>query len=153
MNVRLSNKMRRIIIFNLIITLIAIAIHGYFLYRIIDTNNQIVSVMQERQVIRETAIRVLEKDGANLFFGRGMSAIFGMFISLLTLLLLYVYSQTNGFFAGFFAAFCGIFTTFIGGLALFYVLFSGKSERRLEERPLTFKNKWQSFIHEKSIQS
>jgi len=150
MNTRLSKLMRTVIILNVVITFIAIAIHGYHMYWSYESNNQIVRVMEEKQVIRETAIRILEKEGVELFIPQGMSYYFGIFISLLTLFLLYVYSQTNGFFAGFFAAFCAVFTSFIGGFLLFYVFFSGKSERIPGNSDYSIKNKWQTYIHKKS---
>lgn len=150
MNTRLSKLMRSVIILNVVITLIAIAIHGYHMHWSYESNDQIVTVMEEKQVIRDTAIRILEDEGVELFIPQGMSYFFGLFISFLTLFLLYVYSQTNGFFAGFFAAFCAVFTSFIGGFLLFYVFFSNKSEKIPNGEKYSFKNEWQKYIHEKS---
>ncbi|MBI9014808.1 MAG: hypothetical protein JEZ08_21440 [Clostridiales bacterium] len=148
MNTRLSKLMRRVIILNVVITLIAFAIHGYYLYRVFESNDQIVRVMQDKQVIRETAIRMLEKEGVKLHIGDGVTINFGIFISITTLVLLYIYSQTNGFFAGFFAALCAVLTTYIGGLLLFYVFLSGKSEMNRRNSGYSIKNKWQKYIHE-----
>lgn len=153
MNIRLSKLMRTIIILNVVITLIAFAIHGYYMYRAIESNNQIVRVMQEKQVIRETAIRMLEKEGVELHIGDGVTTTFGIFMSIATLVLLYIYSQTNGFFAGFFAGLCAVLTTYIGGFLLFYVFLSGKSERIRRNSRYSIKNKWQKYFQEKSALS
>lgn len=151
MNIRLSKLMRAVIILNVVVTLIAIAIHGYYIHRTFETNNQIVRVMQEKQVIRETAIRALEKEGANLYFPRSITEFSGVVISLVTLVALYIYSQTNGFLAGFMAAFCAVFTSCIGGFLLFYVFLSGKSERISKSDESFIRNEWQIYIHEKGV--
>lgn len=149
MNARLSKLMRGVIIFNVVITVLAIAIHGYYVHRTFETNNQIVSVMEEKQVIRETAVRLLEKDGVDLYFPRSITEFSGVIISMATLVFLYIYSQTNGFMAGFMAAFFAVFSSYIGGFLLFYVFLSGRSERALTSNGTLNKNDWEMYIHEK----
>jgi len=96
---------------------------------------------------------MLERDGVDLFFGRGMSAYFGLTVSLLTLVLLYIYSKTNRFFVGFFAGFCAVVTTYIGGFLFLYVFLTGKSENKHRSGVFSLKNKWQEFIHDRSNES
>ena len=153
MNTRLSKLMRTVIILNVVLTIMALAVHGYYVHRTFETNNHIVRVMQEKQVIRETAIRALEKDGVDLYFPRSITEFSGVVISLVTLVVLYVYSQTNGFMAGFMAAFCAVFTSYIGGFLLFYVFLSGKSERIPKSDGSFIRNEWQIYIHEKGVLS
>lgn len=153
MHKRFTKTMRMVLILNIIFTIIAFGIHCYYITRIQDTHNQITAKMDEMGVIRQTAIRMLEREGADLFFGRGLSAYFGVSISGLTLFLLYKYSKTNGFFYGFGAAYFGTMTTFVGGLILFFMLFTNRAEQDYELRNITFKSKWQQFIHRRSVHS
>jgi|LGVF01.2.fsa_nt_gb hypothetical protein len=151
MNVRLSKLMRTVIVINVVITLMALAIHGYYIHRTFETNDHIIRVMQEKKVIKETAIRLLEKEGVDLYFPRSITEFSGVVISIVTLVVLYVYSQTNGFMAGFMAAFCAVFSTYIGGFLLFYVFLSGKSERIPNSNKSFTRDEWQIYIHEKCV--
>lgn len=153
MNVKFSKLMRTAIIINVIITIIALVTHGYYIYRTFETNNQIVQVMEEKQVIRETAIRYLVKEDADLYFPRSITEFSGVIISLVTLAALYIYTQTNGFLSGFMAAFCAVFTSYFGGFLLFYVLLSGKSEIKPKSENPMIRNRWQMYIHEKGLLS
>ncbi len=45
MNVRLSKLMRTVIVINVVITLMALAIHGYYIHRTFETNDHIIRVM------------------------------------------------------------------------------------------------------------
>jgi len=149
MNERFTKLMKAVIILNVVVTIIALAIHGYYVHRTFETNGQIIDVMQEKQVIRETAIRLLEDEGVDLYFPRSITEFSGVVISIATLVVLYIYSQTNGFMAGFLAALFAVFTSYFGGFLLFYVFLSGKSERRLESKGSLIKDEWQIYIHEK----
>lgn len=147
---KFSKLAKTIIIINLVLTLSVGIIHGYNIHRLNESNEIINEVMEEKQVIRLTAIRILESEGEELFIDKEMTTYFGVFVSILTLYLLYKFSKSNGFFFGFFAAFCGIFTSLIGGLLLFYLLFSEKSEVNGKRERHSIKNEWEEFIHKKS---
>jgi uncharacterized protein YneF (UPF0154 family) len=142
--------MRQAIIINVVLTLIALFIHSYYVHRTFETNRQIVEVMEENKVIKETAIRLLEKEGVDLYFPRSITSFSGVVISLATLAALYAYSKSNGFLIGFCTALCAVFTSFIGGYLLFYVLLSEKSERVPKSDGLSVKNDWQTYIHDRS---
>lgn len=151
MNYKLSKLARAIIIFNVALTLIVASFHGYNVTRINETNNKIQAFMAEKQVIRVTAIRMLEREGVELFLGDEFITFAGLFLCLLTLFLLYRYAKTDGFFYGFFAAFFGLLATFIGGLMLFYVILSGKSETGENKQEFTIKkDDWEKYIFKKS---
>jgi len=152
MHPKLSILMKRAIIFNVILTLFVLTVHIYYLGRIIESNNLINSVMEEKQVIRDTAIRMLEKEGIEIIIGDGITHPYGVLMCIITLTLLYMYSKNNEFFPGFFAAFCGVFTTVLGGFILFYVFLSLKSEKVPGKINISA-NKWQKYIHEKSVLS
>lgn len=124
--------------------------HGYNIHRLNESNEIINNLMEEEQVIRVTAIRMLERDGVELFIDEEMTTYFGIAVSSLTLFLLYKYAKNNGFFFGFFAALFSLLTSFIGGLLLFYVMFSDKSERSGKSDSRSLKNEWEKFIHNKS---
>ena len=86
----------------------------------------------------------------DLFLNQELTTYFGIFVTILTLILLYKFGKHNGFFYGFFAAFSGMFTTLIGGILLFYLLFSGKCEVNGNNTGYSFKDEWEDFIHKKS---
>lgn len=141
---------RAVIIINVVLTLIAFSIHGYNAYRLHESNQIILETMEEYQINRDIAIRTLVRNGEDLYLGGGMS-YFGMFTAILTLYLLRQFYKSHGFFFGFFAAFCGFFTSYIGGILLFYALFSGKSEIGGTESGYSFRNEWEDFIHKKVL--
>lgn len=147
---KFSKLMKTIIIFNIVLTLIIGITHGYNIHRINETNEIIVNAMEEQNVSRETAIRRLLKDGEKLFLGQELATFFGVFISITTLFLLYKYSKNSGFFWGFFAALCAVFTSFIGGFLLFYVILSGRSETGGNNETYSLRNEWEKSIHKKS---
>lgn len=150
MHCRFSKLAKAIIIINVLLTISGAIINGYNVYRIEETNTKIVKFMEENKVIRATAIRMLEKDGEELFINTGSTAYIGVFLSILTLFLLIKYSKYNGFFFGFSAAICGVFTTFVGGLLLFYVILSGKSEIGGKRKRYSLKDEWEEYINERS---
>lgn len=148
---RFSKLAKAIIIINVVLTLAVAVIHGYNIHRINVSNQKIVKVMQENKVIRDTAIRMLEREGEELFIDKELTTYFGMFFSILTLFLLYKFTKDNGFFFGISAAFTSVFTSLIGGFLLFYVIFSGKSEIGGKRQGYSFKDEWEKFIHKKAI--
>ncbi len=107
--------------------------------------------MEENKIIRDTAIRMLEKEGVDLYLPTGLAYTYGITISIATLIVLYIYSRSNSFLTGFLAAFFAIFTTYRGGLLLFYVFFSGKSETIPQQNKLFIRNNWEKYIHDRSL--
>jgi len=150
MNYRLSKLAKTIIIINIVLTIILAGIHSYNVYRYTVTNNMIYEVIAEQDVDRETAIEILELDGEKLLLGGEIWAGFGLVVTLMVLALLYKYATTNGFLWGMFAATTCVFSTFIGGFLLFYVILSGKSEHNNKPEPSLPRNDWEKFIHEKA---
>lgn len=153
MDHKLSKLMKNIIILNVILALIILGIHSYNVFRIEETNNTLVSYMEEHGVIKSTAIYRLEREGVDLFLDKELTTYFGVSISLLSLISLYKFGKHNGFIKGFFAATCCFFTSFIGGLLMFYIILSGKSQISSVERhpqKFTFKNEWEKYIHNRS---
>lgn len=149
---RFSRFAKVIICINAILLVITIIANCYIMSKIVKTNDNIVRVMAERQVIRETAIRVLEKEGIEVFQGRGMSAYFGLFMNSLAAIFLIKYYQTNGVFMGFAAGFFAVFSNYIGGLLLYYLIFSGKDVAEPSGR-LSLRNPWEKYVHETAISS
>ena len=149
MNYRLSKLARIIIIINIVLTLTIAIIHIYNVHRIEVTNEKIYKVMDEKKVVRDTAIRILEKEGEKLFINQEIFTYFGLFVSILTLILLYKFAKSNGFFFGFFAALSSFITSFVGGLLLFYVIFSEKSEINRKRKGYSLKDEWERYIHKK----
>ncbi|MBM7613862.1 hypothetical protein [Alkaliphilus hydrothermalis] len=148
---RFSKFAKTIIIVNVVLTLAVALIHGYNIHRIKESNEKIFNVMQEKKVIRDTAIRMLENEGEELFINQEFTTYFGMCVSIFTLLLLYKYAKSNGFFFGFLVAISSLFTSFVGGLLLFYLILSGKSEIAGKKERFTYKNDWEKYIHKKVI--
>ena len=138
------------IIFSIVLTSSVIIYHGYNVHRMIQTNRLIFDKMEEKKVLRETAIQYLENEGAELFLGDEFLTIAGIILGILALFSLYKYSMENGFFFAIAASFLCLFTTFISGLLLFFVIFSGKSEIQVESGERTFKTAWERFINKKS---
>ncbi len=126
MHYKFSKLAKKIIILNLVLTLVVLAIHVYNFNLIKQTNNKIHQVMIEKQVNRETAIWLLEKDGAELFLGDELFTLFGMISSAAVFLFSYFFAKNFNHLAGFGAAISSLLTSFVGGLLLFYLLFSGK---------------------------
>ena len=147
---KFSKSAKAIIILNVILAIVIGGIHGYNVHRLNESNEIINTYMEENKVIKNTAIRLLEKDGVELFYGKEFTTYFGVLVSFLSLILLYFYAKNNGFFVGFFAAFFGAFTSLIGGMLLFYIMFSGKSETSQYRQVTSIKNEWEKFIHTKS---
>ncbi len=134
MHYKFSKFAKRIIVINLILTLIVLAVHVYNFNRIRQTNSKIHQVMTERQVRREKAIQLLEERGEVLFLGDEMFTLFGMISSLAVFLFSYFFARNFNHLAGFAAAVSSLLTSFIGGLLLFYLLFSGKISITKEQR-------------------
>lgn len=150
MNYKLSKIARTIIIINLILTIIVAGYHGYNAYRLKVSEEIIQQEMREAKVIKDTAIRRLERRGVELFINEEFTTYFGLIISALTLFATYKYARHNSFTFGFFSAFTSLFTSFFGGLLLFYLFFSGKSESDNKSGTNECQDDWEEFIREKS---
>ncbi|MCH4887780.1 hypothetical protein EZV73_09355 [Acidaminobacter sp. JC074] len=147
MHIKLTKMAKRIIVFNLIITLILVGMHLYNLHRINETTEMIMLYMEENDVSRDTAILELTHAGEELFIGGEFGVYYGLTISGIAIAMLIVFSKKNGFFLGFFTAIVCTFTTFIGGLLLFYVILSGKSQIDIDPNKFSLRNDWEKFIH------
>jgi len=134
----------------MVLTASSLIVHGYNLYRIIETNRMIFDEMDRENVLRETAIDYLEKRGTDLFLGGEFATLVGLFFGLPALFSLYMFSKENSFFFAIAASFLCLVTTFISGLLLFYVIFSGKSERYVAVGDRIFNSEWEKYISEKS---
>ena len=143
---------KNIIIINIVLTLLIVAYHGYNVNRINETQEIIMTAMAEQDMSREIAIEWLLQDGVDLYLGQEFATFFGLFMSAVTLILVYKYSRTNGFFFGFFAAVCAVFTTLIGGFLLFYLILYGRVEIDGNPRAHSLENKWEKYIHNRSDQ-
>lgn len=150
---RFSKLAKAMIIINVAFTIFIFSIHCYNAYKIKVTNEAIEEVMNEERVIRETAIRILQERDVKLFLDREMETYFGIFMSILTVFMLYKYARYNGFVVGFFAAICCLFTSFFGGMLMFYLILSGKSESiggSKKQKDLISKDAWEQFVHQRS---
>lgn len=142
----LSKLARIIIVISVVCALAMLTFHSYNIYRIIDTEKKIEAVMQERNVVKPSAIIILENQGVELYLGKEFTAYAGFCVSLFGLFTLYLYTKNDGFFVGFLTAFTNIFASGIGGLLLFYVILSGKSISRRQAQKVEPKNDWEKFI-------
>lgn len=95
---------------------------------------------------------MLRQEGVDLFIDEEFTTYFGIFISIVSLILSYIYAKNNTFFSSFALATSSLFTSFIGGFLLFYVILSGKSEIESNNNKHGLRNNWERFIHEKGHQ-
>lgn len=153
MHFRLSKFGRAVIIINIVLSIIMIGFNSYNVHRLKESNAMIQAVAEEHQVARDTAIRWLKRDGVDLFIDQEFPTFSGIFLSVMTLFLIYVYSRSNGFYVGFFAAFCALFSSFIGGALLFYALFSGRTENHHVETEYTPTSEWEKYFDSQNNKS
>lgn len=147
---RFSKLARFAILFSFALTLAAMAYHGVNLRRMVETNRLIFAEMERTGSSREIAIDSLEKQGVTLYIGGEFSALTGIVLGPLALFLLYQYSRGNSFFYAMAASFFCLLTSFVGGLLLFYVIFSGKSERAVKPGEREYRSQWEKYISEKA---
>jgi hypothetical protein len=147
---RFSKLSRFSIVLNLVLTVVVLLIHSFNIYRIIDSNKLIYAKMEEMNVLRETAIRYLEREGYNLFVGGEFATFAGVALGFLALFSLYKYAKDNSSFFAFAASFLCLVTSFVGGLLLFYTILSGKSERAVDSGARHYRNEWERFISRRS---
>ncbi len=148
MHFKLSKLARIIIIINVILSLSMAAFSGDRIIKMTETQNKIESVMYENDLKREDAIILLEGQGEELFIGGEFFGYYSMFMSIISLILLYIYAKYNNVI-GFITALTCVFTTFVGGFLLFYVILSGKSETKAKPKEYKYKDDWSHFMHEK----
>lgn len=151
MHYRLSKHARVIIIINIILALIVGVVHCYNVYRIMDTERIIEERMAEDGIVRESAIRFLEREGVDLFIGFEFETYSGLIVTIATILLMYRFSKSNGFVLGFMAGFSAMFTSFIGGLLMFYTLLSNKSQTTTRSSgAFSSEDEFETFIHSRA---
>lgn len=146
-----SKPAKWIVTINVIITLAVLALHFYNVYRISETNAVIAEWMARTNETRRSAIHSLQREGVELFLNPVPTIFLGIFVCFLTLGLSYSFARYNGFFVGFFLATTSTISSLVGGLLLFLVLLSGKSETEGPKRKREFKDTWEEFIHHKSL--
>ncbi len=150
---RFSNLTKKVIVFNIIISILISGFHMYNAYKLSENNKIIKAYMLENEVLRNTAIDGLKADGVELFHDKEMATYFGLCMCFLSVLSLYKFSQTNEFFVGFFSAVFLLLSSLIGGFLLFYLLFSGKTEKNVKLKKLSVRNEWEEFVHKRSLKT
>ncbi|MBI9012283.1 MAG: hypothetical protein JEZ08_08600 [Clostridiales bacterium] len=150
MNYILSKLARTIIIINIILSLSMAFYSGAKIIKIEQTADIIGSFMEENNVDRDDAIFLLEQQGVELYLGDEFFALYGMVISISSIILLIVFAKNNSLPIGLLTAMTCVFTSFIGGFLLFYVILSNKLQVKGEEKEYTYKDDWSHFIHEKT---
>lgn len=149
----LSKFAKFILIINVIFTILIFAMHVYSVHRMNESYQIIDELREERSISRDTAIRILEKEGVDIYIEREFTHFFGVFVSFMNLILCFQFYRNYGLFIGFATAFTSMFTSFIGGLLIFYLIFSGRVEVRGKSSGFNFKDEWEHFIHKKSDES
>jgi hypothetical protein len=147
---KFSRLAKGLILFNVFITILVLMFHFYNVHRINDTQAQIVEKMQEQGVTRKTAIYMLQHEGVELYLNKEFGTYFGICASMLTLLLSYKFGKHNGFMYGIGLGLASTLTTLVGGVLLFGLLFSGKSETDNRKIKINQKDSWEDYIHRKS---
>lgn len=150
MSRELSRLMKTAIIINIFLILIASSIHAVKIYEIYDTNAKIVALTEEHNFTRDTAIRMLQDQGVEIDMNFS-SAIFSFCICIAAIFASVFYYRNPGFLSGFLACFFGVFATYVGGFILFYLFFSGRSEKRFKDNRFSGGSGWQRYLHERAI--
>ncbi len=148
---RFSNLTKKVIVFNIIISILISGFHMYNAYKLSESNKVIQAYMSENNVLRNTAIKRLKNDGVELVHDKEMATYFGICMCFLAILTLYKFSQSNEFFVGFFSGIFLLLSSLIGGFLIFYLLFSGKTEKSVNLKKLSIRNEWEEFIHKRSL--
>lgn len=150
MSERLSKLAKIIIILNIVFAILVVSFQMYRLQKLNETEELISEVMIESRVGRELAIEILVEDGIELSLGGEFTAYASLVFSFFSVVLLYSYYRSKSFILGFFTAVACVFTSFLGGLLLFYVILSGKGTIKGSGTPIVQKDEWESFIHRKN---
>ncbi len=159
MHWKFSSMAKKILLANIILSLLVLGIHIYNINQIRQTSlaihqeidNQL-AITGER-ISRRRAIEILQKSGANLFLGDEFFTFFGTLMSITTIGFTYFFSRNYNFNVGMAAALFSLLATFIGGFLMFYLLFSDKTGADLAGVNLTRdrpKSDWETFIHNRS---
>lgn len=130
MDYRFSRLAKIVILLNGIFMVIVFLVSAYNFSRLIKSHNIIETYMITHDMDMEEAIEELRESGEVLYLDEHLESEAGMMFSVIALFLLYKYAKTNGFYYGFFAGIFGIFSVYIGGFLILYVLLSGRSQRK-----------------------
>ncbi len=153
MHYKFSKFAYKVIIFNVILTVLVLLIHLYNLNSIMQTNAKIHQVINEKMINREEAINYLLERGEDLFLGDEFYTLFGILSSSAALLFSYLFARSYNYVYGSLAALTSLLTTFLGGLLLFYLMFSGKAgdvnyaENIVDRAP---KSDWETFLYNRN---
>ncbi len=146
-----SKMTRRVIVFNAVLTLIIGLVHCYNVYRIEETTRIINEYRELHHVTRDTAIDRLTEAGVSLFIGNEFATYFGIVMTIVALILLYNFKSNNGFFITMTTAISCFLANIIGGILLFYLIFSHRLESFTSEQMANStvnreKSDWEGFI-------
>ncbi len=153
MHYKFSKFAHKVIIINVILTVLVLLIHFYNLNSIMQTNAKIHRVIDEKMLSREEAIEYLQECGEDLFLGDEFYTLFGILSSCAALLFSYLFARSHNYVYGSLAALTSLLTTFLGGLLLFYLMFSGRAgdanyaEKIADRVP---KSDWEAFLHNRN---
>jgi hypothetical protein len=123
---------------------------GSKIIKIEQTADIIGGFMEENNVDRDDAIFLLEKQGVELYLGDEFFALFGIMTPIFSLILLFIFAKNNNFGIGMVTAVTCVFTSFIGGFLLFYVILSNKLQVKGEAKEYTYRDDWSHYIHKKN---
>lgn len=149
---RFSKLSKTVIIVNVIVTIVLMIFYGILFKRSLDSYALIESYMDQHNLIMEKAIEELILQGEKLYIGILVFSASGIVISCGALVMLITYARTNSFISGFMAAFFSVFTSFIGGILLFYAFFSRRREIKGDYSNYTGVTEWDRFIHQRVLE-
>lgn len=147
---RFSKLSKTVIIINIILSIILIAYHSVNVVKSVESYKLVEEYQLEYKVDFETAVKELTEQGETLLIGALYFSIVYIVYCIIAILLLRRYAMKNGFAAGFIAAIMCLFSSFIGGLMMFYVFFSSRREVSHRSRPYMGYDKWTRFIHKRA---
>lgn len=128
MDYKLTGLAKKVIILNIVLSFVIGAFHIYNFSRVSESNQLISQYLDEHNVTQGTAIRQLKREGVEIVTDSESSAV-GILMCLASIVFVIIFSKKNTFAFGLLAGMMCTFASVIGGFALFYVLFSGKSQR------------------------
>lgn len=153
MNAPISKLAIYIAIANIILSLGVMVWHGTTIQKSRETHLKIITVMDEKNVTRSSAIKILEENGEELFLDPDVHAYIGFLISILAIALIGIFLRSGRFYVGILGSAAGVFSTVIGGVLLFYVLFSGKYELERSGLPYKPSDNWGKYLNKRSKSS
>ncbi len=153
MHYKFSKFAKNIIVICLLLSALALAVGIYNGYRVKSTSEQIHQVMTEEKVNREMAIMILTDRQVDLFLGDEFYVFFGMIAALAALVFLTLFARTYNYVFGLSAGLFCLLSTFVGGLLIFYLLFSKKMGNALAADQLSgqrVKDDWETWVQNRS---